>query len=70
MSGLAHSSDLGASGLSGDWRFFRFTGEAGGLASNSAWVIPPQATMLYIEVYGAGGGGGGSSSGHTDVRGG
>ena len=60
MSGLVHSSDLGASGLAGDWKLFRFTGEAGGLASNSAWVIPSQATMLYIEVIGGGGAGTGS----------
>lgn len=53
MSGLTHSSDLGASGLSGGWRQFRLT------ATNSAWGIPSHAAMLYIEVVGGGGAGGG-----------
>ena len=53
MSGLVHSSDLGASGLSSEWRLFRFT------ASNGAWSIPTNYTMMYCEVIGAGGGGGG-----------
>lgn len=48
MSGLTHSSDLGASGLSGGWRLFRLT------ATNSAWGIPSHAAMLYIEVIGGG----------------
>ena len=54
MSGVTKSSDLGASGLVGDWTFYRFT------ATDSSWTIPTWAEMLYIECIGGGGAGGGS----------
>ena len=64
MSGLVHSSDLGASGLSGGWRLHRLT------ASNSAWIIPADKTMFYCEVIGGVGCGAGGSSGNYDGGGG